>query len=152
MVVDIPFILLVEEAVQQNHKAVLALFDEAWFVKEGMRVYEGTLVASFHEEEMINHQVSKLEGELSKLMEKNKELQSGIQEDITILLDKRCTLLALESRQRELRAAIGRIMDDLETSKRCKQTIEDMWVDANDARISSSLCILCFFSSFLYSL
>jgi hypothetical protein len=50
MISDFPFIASVEESRCHSQRSHAALFDEMWLVKEGMRMYKGTLVASFDEE------------------------------------------------------------------------------------------------------
>ncbi|MCI63229.1 hypothetical protein A2U01_0084486, partial [Trifolium medium] len=58
-----------------------------------MHMYEGTLATSFDEEDMLDHQTEKLQGELAELKEKKRKLKEDIRDDITKLLEKRRTLL-----------------------------------------------------------
>jgi hypothetical protein len=51
MIKDFPFISFVEESRRHSQRSIAALFDEMWLVKKGMRMYEGTLAASFDEED-----------------------------------------------------------------------------------------------------
>ncbi|GAU27014.1 hypothetical protein TSUD_313760 [Trifolium subterraneum] len=119
MVADAPFITLVEEAEQLNQELLFGVFDQMWMTKEGMRMYEGNLVASFHEEEMIDRRAGKLQGDLAKLQGEKEDHQRSIRQDVASLLEKRETLLALKARQRELGEALSGVMDDMNLVNHC---------------------------------
>jgi hypothetical protein len=58
-----------------------------WLVKEGMRMYESTLAASFDEEDSIEHQLTKMRVEIEQLEEKKRKLKQDIRDDVAKLLE-----------------------------------------------------------------
>ncbi|MCH95798.1 hypothetical protein A2U01_0016780 [Trifolium medium] len=95
LVDDVPLIFSAEEADRQHRKVMSALFDQTWFVKESMRMYESNLAAYFHEEENCDAKAIKLRGYLARLEGRKKELQISVKEDVAKLLEKRHLLLEL---------------------------------------------------------
>jgi small-conductance mechanosensitive channel len=81
--------------------------DKSWDVKEAMRMYEGTLSASFDMEEEYDRVTNKLQAEIDQLKEKKERLREYIRQDIASLLEKRRALLELKEDQRRL----GRLHD-----------------------------------------
>ncbi|KAK2444495.1 hypothetical protein QL285_015520 [Trifolium repens] len=73
MIKDFPFISAVEESRCHSQRTNAAIFDEMWLVKEGMRMYESTLAASFDEEDSIEHQLAKMQMEIEQLKEKKRK-------------------------------------------------------------------------------
>ncbi|KAK2397672.1 hypothetical protein QL285_059224 [Trifolium repens] len=133
MVVDAPLILLVEVALEQNHKAVSDLFEKIWFLKEDMRMYESNLAALFHEENTILCQMSKAENELTKLKMRITEIKDNIQEDVIKLLNKRRTLMVRKTEMRELGEDLSLILDTQKVANTLMQAIHNLWTAARDA-------------------
>jgi small-conductance mechanosensitive channel len=63
--------------------------DQSWDVKEVMRMYEGTLSASFEMEEEYDRVTDKLQAEIDQLKEKKERLREDIRQDIASLLEMR---------------------------------------------------------------
>ncbi|MCH87772.1 hypothetical protein A2U01_0008650 [Trifolium medium] len=63
LVIDVPFIQLVEEAEDCHMEVVVALFDQTWLIKESMRVQEEILAISFSEEEIVDGRIETLEND-----------------------------------------------------------------------------------------
>ncbi|KAK2372841.1 hypothetical protein QL285_073932 [Trifolium repens] len=127
MIKDFPFIYAVEESRCHSQRTNAAIFDEMWLVKEGMRMYESTLAASFDEEDSIDHQLAKMRVEIEHLEEKKLKLKRDIKDDVTKLLEKRRTLLELQDRQR----AHGE--DASNVARECRRKIGELWDSAKDA-------------------
>jgi hypothetical protein len=53
-----------------------------WLVKEGMRMYESTLAASFDEEDSIKHQLAKMRVKIEQLEEKKRKLKQDIRDHV----------------------------------------------------------------------
>ncbi|MCI83239.1 hypothetical protein A2U01_0104514, partial [Trifolium medium] len=62
-----------------------------------------------------------------------RDLQVGIQNDVAKLLAKRHTLVRLQDKQKKLGDELCVIMEDSDTVKRCKRTLEDMQTEATEA-------------------
>jgi hypothetical protein len=92
MIKDFPFISAVEESRCHSQRTNAAIFDEMWLVKEGMRMYESILAASFDEEDSIKHQLAKMQMEIEQLKEKKHKLEKDIRDDVAKLLEKRHTI------------------------------------------------------------
>jgi septal ring factor EnvC (AmiA/AmiB activator) len=133
MVKDFPFISAVEESRCHSQRTNAAIFDEMWLVKEGMRMYESTLAASFDEEDSIEHQLAKMRTEIEQLEEKKRKLKRDIKDDVAKLLEKRRTLLELQDRQRAHGEDASNIHGDLEIARQCRKKIEELWDNARDA-------------------
>ncbi|MCI06333.1 hypothetical protein A2U01_0027392 [Trifolium medium] len=106
LVDGVPIIFSVEDAERRHREVKSALFDQTCL---------------------------DLKGELAKLTEKKREIQSDIKEDIAKLLEKRKILLELKSKQASLGGAIERLLEDLEMVKTCKLNIEGMCYEAEEA-------------------
>jgi TolA-binding protein len=133
MIKDFPFISAVEESRCHSHRTNAAIFDEMWLVKEGMRMYESTLAASFDEEDSIEHQLAKMRVEIEQLEEKKRKLKQDIRDDVAKLLEKRRTLLELQDRQRAHVADASNVHGDLEIARECRRKIEELWDNAREA-------------------
>jgi predicted nucleic acid-binding Zn-ribbon protein len=110
-----------------------AIFDEMWLVKEGMRMYEGTLAASFDEEDSIEHRLARARVEIEQLEEKKRKLKQDIRDDVAKLLEKRRTLLELQDRQRTYVADVSNVHGDLKIARECRRKIEELWDNAREA-------------------
>jgi hypothetical protein len=133
MIKDFPFISAVEESRCHSQRTNAAIFDEMWLVKEGMRMYESTLAASFDEEDSIEHQLAKMRVEIEHLEEKNHKLKRDIKDDVTKLLEKRRPLLELQDRQRAHGEDASNVHGDLEIARECRKKIGELWDNARDA-------------------
>ncbi|KAK2423305.1 hypothetical protein QL285_033768 [Trifolium repens] len=127
LVRDAPVIASVEcvEAHRQGELSVI--LDKSWDVKEAMRMYEGTLSASFDKEDEYNRAVDKLQAEVDELKDKKRRLQEDIRQDIANLLKKCRALLRLKEDQRLLMRAHDRTSAELEVVMDCKDTLEARW-------------------------
>jgi hypothetical protein len=133
MIKDFPFISVVEESRCHSQRTNAAIFDEMWLVKEGMRMYESTLAASFDEEDFVEQQLAKMRLEVVQLEEKKSRLKKDIKDDVTKLLEKRRTLLQLQDRQRVHGEDLSNVYGDLEVARECRRKIEELWDNARDA-------------------
>jgi hypothetical protein len=133
MIKDFPFISAVEESRCHSQRTNAAIFDEMWLVKEGMRMYESTLGASFDEEDSIEHQLAKMRTEIEQLEEKKHKLKKDIKYDVAKLLEKRRTLLELQDRQRAHGEDAYNVHGDLEIARECLRKIGELWDNARDA-------------------
>jgi predicted trehalose synthase len=133
MIKDFPFISAVEESRCHIQRTNAAIFDEMWLVKEGMRMYESTLAASFDEEDSIEHQLAKMQIEIEQLKEKKRKLEKDIRDDVAKLLEKRRTLLELQDRQRTHALDASIVHGDLEIARECRRKIEELWDNAREA-------------------
>jgi TolA-binding protein len=104
-----------------------------WLVKEGMRVYESTLAASFDEEDSMEHQLAKMRLEIEHLEERKRTLKRDIKDDVAKLLEKRRTLLELQNRQRAHSEDASNVQGDLEIARECRRKIGELWDNARDA-------------------
>jgi hypothetical protein len=133
MLADAPLFLFVNIAQQENHKAISMLFDEIWFLKEDMRMYEGNLAAFFHEEQTIGHQMLDPGNDIPKLKVRRSEIKDNIQEDIIKLLIKRRTLMDRQAEMRELGKDLSTIIDKQNIANSFMEAIRNLWTDATDA-------------------
>jgi hypothetical protein len=133
MIKDFPFISAVEESRCHNQRTNAAIFYEMWLVKEGMRMYESTLAASFDEEDSIEQQLSKAGLEIDQLKEKKNRLKRDIKEDVAKLLEKCRMLLELQDRQRAHGEDASSVHGDLEVARECRRKIEELWDNARVA-------------------
>jgi TolA-binding protein len=133
MIKDFPFISAVEESRCHSQRTNTAIFDEMWLVKEGMRMYESTLAASFDEEDSMEHQLAKMRVEIEHLEERKRKLKMDIKDDVTKLLEKRRTLLELQDRQRAHSEDASNVHGDLEIARECRRKIGELWDNARDA-------------------
>jgi hypothetical protein len=78
LVRDAPVIASVECAEARRQGELSVILDKSWDVKEAMRMYDGTLSASFDMEEEYNRVVDKLQAEVDEL----KDMKRRLQEDI----------------------------------------------------------------------
>jgi Skp family chaperone for outer membrane proteins len=62
----------------QSQAELSVVLDKSWDMKEAMRMYEGTLSASFDMEEEYDRVAAKLQAEEDQLKEKKKQLQEDI--------------------------------------------------------------------------
>jgi hypothetical protein len=68
------------ECAEAKSQAVLSdILDKSWDLKEAMRMYEGTLSASFDMEEEYDRVILKLQDEIELLEEKKKKIASRYQ-------------------------------------------------------------------------
>ncbi|KAK2457870.1 hypothetical protein QL285_005099 [Trifolium repens] len=133
MIKDFPFISAVEESRCHCQRTNAAIFDEMWLVKEGMRMYESTLAASFDEEDSIEHRLAKMQVEIEQLKEKKRKLERDIRDDVARLLEKRRTLLELQDRQRTHAVDASNVHGDLEIAQECRKKIGELWDNAREA-------------------
>jgi small-conductance mechanosensitive channel len=104
-----------------------------WLVKEGMRMYESTLAASFDEEDSLEHQLAKMQAEVEQLERKRRQLKKDIKDDVAKLLEKRRTLLELQNRQRAHGEDASNVHGDLVIARECRKKIGELWDSARDA-------------------
>ncbi|KAK2395877.1 hypothetical protein QL285_057570 [Trifolium repens] len=133
MIKDFPFISAVEESRCHSQRTNAAIFDEMWLVKEGMRMYESTLAASFDEEDSLEHQLAKMQAEVEQLERKKRQLKKDIKDDVAKLLEKRRTLLELQNRQRAHGEDASNVHGDLVIARECRKKIGELWDSARDA-------------------
>ncbi|KAK2457119.1 hypothetical protein QL285_004423 [Trifolium repens] len=133
MIKDFPFIFAVEESRYHSQRTNAAIFDEMWLVKEGMRMYESTLAASFDEEDSIEHRLANMQVEIEQLKEKKRKLERDIRDDVARLLEKRHTLLELQDRQRTHAVDASNVHGDLEIAQECRKKIGELWDNAREA-------------------
>jgi hypothetical protein len=133
MIKDFPFISAVEESRCHSQRTNAAIFDEMWLVKEGMRMYESTLAASFDEEDSLEHQLAKVQAEVDQLERKRRQLKKDIKDDVAKLLEKRRTLLELQNRQRAHGEDASNVHGDLVVARECQRKIGELWDSARDA-------------------
>jgi FtsZ-binding cell division protein ZapB len=126
LVRDAPAIASVECAEGQSQGELSVIRDKSWDVKEAMRMYEGTLSASFDMEE-CDRVADKLQAEVNQLKEKKKQLQEDIRQDIASLLERRRALLESKEDQRRLGRAHDRTFAELEVAMDCKDALEVRW-------------------------
>jgi small-conductance mechanosensitive channel len=96
-------------------------------MKEAVRMYEGSLNASFDMEEEYEREADKLQAEVDLLKEKKKHLQEDIRNDIASLLENRRALLALKEDQKVLGWAHDRTSAEMEVVMDCKDALEARW-------------------------
>jgi hypothetical protein len=133
MIKDFPFISAVEESRCHSQRTNAAIFDEMWLVKEGMRMYESTLAASFDEEDSLEHQLVKVQAEVDQLERKKRQLKKDIKDDVAKLLEKRRTLLELQNRQCAHGEDASNVHGDLVVARECRRKIGELWDSARDA-------------------
>ncbi|KAK2356862.1 hypothetical protein QL285_094182 [Trifolium repens] len=133
MVKDFPFISAVEESRCHSQRTNAAIFDEMWLVKEGMRMYESTLAASFDEEDSLEHQLAKMQAEVEQLEWKRRQLKKDIKDDVAKLLEKCRTLLELQNLQRAHGEDASNVHGDLVIARVCRKKIGELWDSARDA-------------------
>jgi hypothetical protein len=92
-----------------------------------MRMYEGTLSASFDMDEEYDRAIIKLQEETEHLEEKRKKLKMDIRDDISLLLERRQSLLELKDKQRLARIAHDRTSAEMEVAMDCKEALEVRW-------------------------
>jgi cell division septum initiation protein DivIVA len=129
LVRDAPVIASVKCAEARRQGELSVILDKSWDVKEAMRMYDGTLSASFDMEEEYNRVVDKLQAEVDELKDMKRRLQEDIRQDIANLLEKRRALLGLKEDQRSLGRAHDRTSSELEVVMDCKNAL--------------GLCFLC---------
>ncbi|KAK2427742.1 hypothetical protein QL285_026303 [Trifolium repens] len=134
LVRDAPVIASVECAEAQSQDELSAILDKSWNVKEAMRMYEGTLSASFGMEEEYDRVTDKLQAEIDQLKEKKARLQTDIRQDITSLLERRRALLELKEDQRRLGRLHDRSLAELEVAMDCKDALEERWKKVKEMR------------------
>jgi small-conductance mechanosensitive channel len=127
LVRDAPVIASVECAEAQSQDELSAILDKSWDVKEAMRMYEGTLSASFDMEEEYDRVTDKLQAEIDQLKEKKERLREDIRQDIASLLERRRALLELKEDQRRLGRLHDRRFAELEVAMDCKDALEARW-------------------------
>jgi septal ring factor EnvC (AmiA/AmiB activator) len=133
MIKDFPFISAVEESRCHSQRTNAAIFDEMWLVKEGMRMYESTLAASFDEEDSLEHHLAKMQAAVEQLERKRRQLKKDIKDDVAKLLEKRRTLLELQNRQRAHGEDASNVHGDLVVARECRRKIGELWDSARDA-------------------
>jgi chromosome segregation ATPase len=124
LVRDAPVIASVECAEAQSQTELSAVLDKSWNLKEAMRMYEGTLSASFEMEEKYDHFADRLQAEMDELKEKRQQLREDIRQDVASLLEKRRALLELKESQKMLGRAHDRTSAELEVAMDCKDALE----------------------------
>jgi small-conductance mechanosensitive channel len=127
LVRDAPVIASVECAEAQSQDELSTILDKSWNVKEAMRMYEGTLSASFEMEDEYDRVTDKLQAEIDQLKEKKERLQADIRQDIASLLERRRALLELKEDQRRLGRLHDRNFAELEVAMDCKDALEARW-------------------------
>jgi small-conductance mechanosensitive channel len=130
MIKDFPFITAVEESRCHSQRTIAALFDEMWLTKEGMRMYESNLAVNFDQEDDVDHQLTRLRGEVDQLEVKKRQLKGDIKDDIAKLLDKRRTLLELQDRMLIHDGQASEVHGYLAIAKECRDKIQELWDDA----------------------
>jgi hypothetical protein len=126
LVRDAPVIASVECAEAESQSVLSNILDKSWDLKEAMRMYEGTLSASFDMEEEYDRAIIKLQEETELLAEK-KKLKMDIRDDIALLLERRQSLLELKDKQRLSRIAHDRTSAEMEVAMDCKEALEARW-------------------------
>jgi hypothetical protein len=106
LVRDAPVITSVECAEARRHAELSVILDKSRDMKEAMRMYEGTLSASFDMEEEYDRVADKLQAEVDQL----KENKAQLQED-----------------QKALGRAHDRTSAELEVAMDCKDALEARW-------------------------
>jgi hypothetical protein len=127
LVRDAPVIASVECAEAQSQTELSAILDKSWDLKEAMRMYEGTLSASFDMEEEYDRFADRLQTEMDEVKEKKKQLQEDIRQDVANLLEKRRAFLELKESQKMLGRAHDRTSAELEVAMDCKDALEERW-------------------------
>jgi hypothetical protein len=127
LVRDAPVIASVECAEAESQSVLSDILDKSWDLKEAMRMYEGTLSASFDMEEEYDRAILKLQEETALLEEKKKKLKMDIRDDISLLLERRQSLLELKDKQRLARIAHDRTSAEMEVAMDCKEALEARW-------------------------
>jgi small-conductance mechanosensitive channel len=127
LVRDAPVIASVECAEAQSQTELFAVLDKSWNLKEAMRMYEGTLSASFEMEEKYDRFADRLQAEMDELKEKKQQLREDIRQDVASLLEKRRALLELKESQKVLGRAHDRSSTELEVAMDCKDALEVRW-------------------------
>jgi hypothetical protein len=127
LVRDAPVIASVECAEAESQSVLSDILDKSWDLKEAMRMYEGTLSASFDMEEEYDRAIVKLQEETELLEEKKKKLKMDIRDDISLLLERRQSLLELKDKQRLARIAHDRTSAEMEVAMDCKEALEARW-------------------------
>ncbi|KAK2435594.1 hypothetical protein QL285_020641 [Trifolium repens] len=134
LVRDAAVIASVECAEARSQEELSVILDRSWDMKEAMRMYEGTLSASFDMEEEYDRVANKLPAEVDQLKEKKKQLQEDIRQDIASLLERRQALLELKEDQRRLGRAHDRTFAELEVAMDCKDALEARWKKVKEMR------------------
>jgi hypothetical protein len=124
---DAPVIASVECAEAESQSVLSDILDKSWDLKEAMRMYEGTLSASFDMEEEYDRAIIKLQEETELLEENKKKLKMDIRDDISLLLERRQSLLELKDKQRLARIAHDRTSAEMEVAMDCKEALEARW-------------------------
>jgi small-conductance mechanosensitive channel len=124
---DAPVIASVECAEAESQSVLSNILDKSWDLKEAMRMYEGTLSASFDMEEEYDRAIVKLQEEIEHLEEKKKKLKMDIRDDISLLLERRQSLLELKDKQRLAIIAHDRTSAEMEVAMDCKEALEARW-------------------------
>jgi myosin heavy subunit len=127
LVRDAPVIASVECAEAQSQTELSAVLDKSWNLKEAMRMYEGTLSASFEMEEKYDRFADRLQAEMDELKEKKQQLREDIRQDVASLLEKRRALLELKESRKMLVRAHDRSSAELEVAMDCKDALEARW-------------------------
>jgi small-conductance mechanosensitive channel len=127
LVRDALSIASVECAEAPSQDELSAILDKSWDVKEAMRMYEGTLSASFDMEEEYDRVTDKLQAEIDQLKEKKVRLREDIRQDIASLLERRRALLELKEDQRRLGRLHDRSFAELEVAMDCKDALKARW-------------------------
>ncbi|KAK2408242.1 hypothetical protein QL285_043767 [Trifolium repens] len=127
LVRDAPVIASVECAEAESQSVLSDILDKSWDLKEAMRMYEGTLSASFDMEEEYDRAIIKLQEETELLEENKKKLKMDIRDDISLLLERRQSLLELKDKQRLARIAHDRTSAEMEVAMDCKEALEARW-------------------------
>jgi hypothetical protein len=127
LVRDAPVIASVECAEAESQSVLSNILDKSWDLKEAMRMYEGTLSASFDMEEEYDRAIIKLQEETELLAEKKKKLKMDIRDDIALLLERRQSLLELKDKQRLSRIAHDRTSAEMEVAMDRKEALEARW-------------------------
>jgi small-conductance mechanosensitive channel len=127
LVRDALVIASVECAEAQSQTELSAILDKSWNLKEAMRMYEGTLSASFEMEEKYDRFADRLQAEMDELEGKKQQLREDIRQDVASLLEKRRALLELKESQKMLGRAHDRSSAELEVAMDCKDALEARW-------------------------
>jgi small-conductance mechanosensitive channel len=134
LVRDAANIASVECADAECQTVLSKILDKSWDMKEAMRMYEGTLNASFDMEEEYDRAAAKLQAEVDLLKEKKKQLQADIRDDIASLLERRRALLELKDKQRMAGRAHDRTSAEMEVDMDCKEALEVRWKKVKEIR------------------
>ncbi|PNX76875.1 subtilisin-like protease, partial [Trifolium pratense] len=95
------------------HNLAFVLNDQTFLVREDAKMLSTNLSILSEEELVVRKKISKMEGELSLLSKRKREIDDDIAVDVFKLIEKNLTLRGLEVRLRCMRRRLDEINDDL---------------------------------------